>query len=110
MSSSPANCPSTLAVTSVSDYDGQPGTLSTPANETDLDDTFTDFSNWGNNGTANRTIAGPGETCCCCCCCCTNKCCLLCYSCYAVAVLGCYCMQAPPCAGSVSCLSHSMLR
>jgi subtilisin family serine protease len=60
MSSSPANCPSALAVTSVSDYDGMPGALSTPANETDLDDTFTDFSNWGNNDTASRTIAGPG--------------------------------------------------
>ena len=62
MTSSPANCPSALAVTSVSDYDGMPGALSTPANETDLDDTFTDFSNWGNNDTAARTIAGPGES------------------------------------------------
>lgn len=61
MSSSPANCPTTLAVTSVSDYDGLPGAIGTPANETDLDDTFTDFSNWGNNGTASRTIAGPGK-------------------------------------------------
>lgn len=60
MTSSPANCPTTLAVTSVSDYDGLPGALVTPANETDLDDTFTDFSNWGNNDTAARTIAGPG--------------------------------------------------
>jgi subtilisin family serine protease len=62
MSSSPANCPTALAVTSVSDYDGLPGALSTPANETDLDDTFTDFSNWGSNDTAARTIAGPGKT------------------------------------------------
>lgn len=61
MSSSPANCPTALAVTSVSDYDGLPGGLSTPANETDLDDTFTDFSNWGSDETAARTIAGPGE-------------------------------------------------
>lgn len=61
MGSSPANCPTALAVTSVSDYDGLPGALSTPANETDLDDTFTDFSNWGSNDTAARTIAGPGE-------------------------------------------------
>jgi subtilisin family serine protease len=61
MSSSPANCPDTLAVTSVSDYDGLPGGLGTPANETDLDDTYTDFSNWGSTSTAGRTIAGPGE-------------------------------------------------
>lgn len=61
MSSSPANCPSALAVTSASDYDGLPGGLSTPDGEADKDDSFTDFSNWGNNETASRTIAGPGE-------------------------------------------------
>jgi hypothetical protein len=60
MTSSPANCPDTLAVTSVSDYDGLPGGLGTPVNETDLDDTYTDFSNWGSTTTAGRTIAGPG--------------------------------------------------
>jgi len=61
MSSSPANCPTTLAVTSVSDYDGLPGGTGTPQGEPDLDDTATDFSNWGNNETAARTIAGPGK-------------------------------------------------
>jgi subtilisin family serine protease len=64
MTSSPANCPDTLAVTSVSDYDGLPGGLGTPVNETDLDDTYTDFSNWGSTSTAGRTIAGPGEDLC----------------------------------------------
>eukprot|EP00879_Flechtneria_rotunda_P015124 GHRR01015806.1.p1 GENE.GHRR01015806.1~~GHRR01015806.1.p1 ORF type:complete len:453 (+),score=100.59 GHRR01015806.1:758-2116(+) len=61
MDSSPANCNGTLAVTSVSDYDGLPGGLGTPADETDLDDTYTDFSNWGSTSTASRTIAGPGK-------------------------------------------------
>lgn len=61
MNSSPANCPTALAVTSVSDYDGLPGGTGTPEGEKDLDDTATDFSNWGNNDTASRTIAGPGE-------------------------------------------------
>eukprot|EP00879_Flechtneria_rotunda_P027101 GHRR01028969.1.p1 GENE.GHRR01028969.1~~GHRR01028969.1.p1 ORF type:complete len:183 (+),score=39.03 GHRR01028969.1:239-787(+) len=61
MDSSPANCNGTLAVTSVSDYDGLPGGLGTPADETDLDDTYTDFSNWGSTSTASRTIAGPGR-------------------------------------------------
>lgn len=67
MSSSPANCPTTLAVTSVSDYDGLPGGTGTPQGEPDLDDTATDFSNWGSNETAARTIAGPGKagTCAC---------------------------------------------
>jgi hypothetical protein len=61
LGSSPANCADTLAVTSVSDYDGLPGGFGTPVNETDLDDTYTDFSNWGSTATAARTIAGPGE-------------------------------------------------
>ncbi|WIA30973.1 hypothetical protein OEZ86_001021 [Tetradesmus obliquus] len=61
LSSSPANCADTLAVTSVSDYDGLPGGFGTPVNETDLDDTYTDFSNWGSTATAARTIAGPGR-------------------------------------------------
>ena len=60
LNSSPANCPDALAVTSMSDYDGLPGGLATPAGEEDLDDTPTDFSNWGSNETAHRTIAGPG--------------------------------------------------
>lgn len=61
MGSSPANCPTTLAVTSMSDYDGLPGGYGTPEGEDDLDDTHTDFSNWGHESTAERTIAGPGR-------------------------------------------------
>jgi len=61
MTTSPANCADSLAVTSVSDYDGLPGGFGTPENETDYDDTFTDFSNYGSESTAARTIAGPGE-------------------------------------------------
>ncbi|KAF8068246.1 aprE [Scenedesmus sp. PABB004] len=61
LTTSPANCPTALAVTSVSDYDGLPGGLGTPAGEEDLDDTATDFSNWGSAETANRTVAGPGR-------------------------------------------------
>jgi hypothetical protein len=61
MSSSPANCPGTLVVTSVSDYDGLPGGLGTPEGEKDTDDTAWDSSNWSNEENAARTIAGPGE-------------------------------------------------
>jgi subtilisin family serine protease len=58
---SPADCPMALAVTSMSDYNGQPGGGATPSYETDQDDTFTDFSNWGSSNQANRIVAGPGE-------------------------------------------------
>eukprot|EP00878_Enallax_costatus_P043748 GHUV01051816.1.p1 GENE.GHUV01051816.1~~GHUV01051816.1.p1 ORF type:complete len:276 (+),score=76.70 GHUV01051816.1:1576-2403(+) len=61
LNSSPANCAGALAVTSMSDYDGLPGGMATPANESDLDDTYTDFSNWGSTITASRTLAGPGK-------------------------------------------------
>jgi hypothetical protein len=58
---SPADCPMALAVTSMSDYNGAPGGGATPSYETDKDDTFTDFSNWGSSSQANRIVAGPGE-------------------------------------------------
>jgi hypothetical protein len=59
-SSSPADCNNALAVTSMTDYDGKPGGLSTPADMTNADDTFTDFSNYAAPYSANRVVAAPG--------------------------------------------------
>lgn len=58
--SSPADCNNALAVTSMTDYDGKPGGLSTPADMTNGDDTYTDFSNYAQAYSAGRVVAAPG--------------------------------------------------
>ncbi len=60
-SSSPADCNNALAVTSMTDYDGKPGGFGTPADMTNGDDTFTDFSNFAAPYSAGRVVAAPGE-------------------------------------------------
>jgi hypothetical protein len=59
-SSSPADCNSALAVTSMTDYDGKPGGVGTPEGATNADDTFTDFSNFAAPFSAGRVVAAPG--------------------------------------------------
>jgi len=59
-SSSPADCNNALAVTSMTDYDGKPGGLSTPDDMTNADDTYTDFSNYAATFSSNRVVAAPG--------------------------------------------------
>lgn len=59
--SSPADCDNALAVTSMTDYDGKPGGLATPADMANADDSFTDFSNYAAPYSAGRTVASPGR-------------------------------------------------
>lgn len=62
LTTSPADCPAALAVTSMSDYNGMPGGGATPPGITNLDDTVTDFSNYAtSNALASRMVAGPGK-------------------------------------------------
>ena len=58
--SSPADCANALAVTSMTDYDGKPGGLSTPPDMTNGDDTYTDFSNFAAPASAGRVVSAPG--------------------------------------------------
>jgi len=64
--STPAAYPEVLAVTSMSDFDGQPGGLATTADCSDgaqeQDDTASSFSDYATPGSAdaNHTIAAPG--------------------------------------------------
>jgi subtilisin family serine protease len=55
---SPARAAKVLTVSALADYDGQPGSLSSPPSSfcLDQDDTLADFSNWG----AAVEIAAPG--------------------------------------------------
>ena len=45
---SPANHPDVITVSAIADFDGQPGGLASPTCRNDVDDTFADFSNFGN--------------------------------------------------------------
>jgi subtilisin len=57
----PAAYDEVLTVTAVSDFDGQPGALSSPTCRSDEDDTFANFSNFATlKDDQDHTIAGPG--------------------------------------------------
>lgn len=60
LSGSPGDCPAALAVTAMSDYDGTPGGLSTPAGiKSNPDDKYSDFSNYS-KVRSQRMLAAPG--------------------------------------------------
>ena len=61
--SSPANCPGTLIVTAMTDYNGQPGGGATPDYMKNEDDTYTDFSNYADESYADRVVSAPGTGC-----------------------------------------------
>ncbi|MEX1163009.1 MAG: S8 family serine peptidase [Nitriliruptor sp.] len=56
----PAGHPDVLTVSALADFDGKPGSLGSPTCRNDEDDTFANFSNYGDGSVQNVDLIAPG--------------------------------------------------